>query len=80
MAMESRKLTTWQPEKANRVFAALRNIGWSVKRHPDHAYYVLEREDWPDYIWPFRDDEVIGVCGLKRIASKTGLQPQDLIN
>jgi hypothetical protein len=78
--MESKKLRSWQPQHANRVFDALRRIGWTVKMRPDHAYYILEREGYPDYIWPFPDDLVMGVCALKRIATNTGLRTEDLLD
>jgi hypothetical protein len=38
----------------------------------------LSREDWPDFVFAFHDDDEIGPRMLARIAKKTGLIPEDL--
>ena len=40
--------------------------------------HVLERIEWPDYVFAFRDHEEIGPRMLARIAKRTGLTPDDL--
>jgi predicted RNA binding protein YcfA (HicA-like mRNA interferase family) len=68
----------WPSTKANRVFAALVRIGWSVKRQAGTSHRVLQRADWPDYVFAFHDREEIGPRMLSRIAKRTGLTPSDL--
>ena len=38
--------------RASRVFAALQRIGWSVKRGAKGSHKVLQREGFPDFVWP----------------------------
>jgi predicted RNA binding protein YcfA (HicA-like mRNA interferase family) len=63
--------------KGRKVLAALRGIGWSVKRQSG-SHRTLERIGWSDYVFAFRDDEEIGPRMLVRIAKHTGLTPGDL--
>jgi predicted RNA binding protein YcfA (HicA-like mRNA interferase family) len=70
-------MSRWPSAKARRVLAALQRIGWRVKRQSS-SHRILERPDWPDYVFAFHDDEEIGPRMLARIAKHTGLQPTDL--
>ena len=69
---------SWPASKAKRVLAALLRIGWSVKRQVGSSHRVLERPDWPDFVFSFHDQEEIGPRMLARIAKRTGLRPSDL--
>ena len=62
---------------AKRVLAALRNIGWEVKR-TSGSHKTLSRPGFPDCIFAFHDNEEIGPSMLARIAKNTGLKPEDL--
>ena len=68
----------WPASKANRVLAALMRIGWSIKRQAGTSHRVLERPDWPDFVFAFHDQDAIGPRMLARIAKRTGLRPSDL--
>ena len=68
----------WPASKANRVLAALLRIGWSIKRQAGTSHRVLERPDWPDFVFSFHDQEEIGPRMMARIAKRTGLRPSDL--
>ncbi len=68
---------SWPSTKAKRVVAALKRIGWTVKRQSG-SHRTLEREGWPDYVFAFHDKETIGPKMMARIAKKTGLTPGDL--
>ena len=68
----------WPATKASRVLAALLRIGWSVKRQAGTSHRILEREDWPDFVFAFHEQEEIGPRMLSRIAKRTGLTPDDL--
>jgi predicted RNA binding protein YcfA (HicA-like mRNA interferase family) len=68
----------WPSTKARRVLAALRRIGWSIKRQSGTSHRILERIGWPDYGFAFHDNEEIGPRMLARIAKHTGLTPGDL--
>ena len=63
--------------KVRRVLAALKRIGWSVKRQRG-SHRTLERPGWPDFVFAFHDGEEIGPRMLARIAKHTGLDPDDL--
>jgi predicted RNA binding protein YcfA (HicA-like mRNA interferase family) len=63
--------------KARRVLAALQGIGWTIKRQSG-SHRTLARNDWPDVVFAFHDDEEIGPVMLSRIAKRTGLAPEDL--
>jgi predicted RNA binding protein YcfA (HicA-like mRNA interferase family) len=60
------------------VLAALLRIGWRVKRQVGTSHRVLERDGWADVTFAFRDGEEIGPRMLARIATRTGLRPEDL--
>jgi predicted RNA binding protein YcfA (HicA-like mRNA interferase family) len=68
----------WPASKSSRVLAALLRIGWSIKRQAGTSHRVLERPDWPDFVFSFHDQEEIGPRMLARIAKRTGLRPSDL--
>jgi predicted RNA binding protein YcfA (HicA-like mRNA interferase family) len=70
-------MSQWRAAKARRVLAALRRIGWSIKRQTG-SHRILERAAWPDYVFAFHDNDEIGPRMLARIAKHTGLQPGDL--
>jgi predicted RNA binding protein YcfA (HicA-like mRNA interferase family) len=64
--------------KARKVLAALKRIGWSVKRQAGTSHKVLERSGWANYVFAFHENDEIGPRMLARIARKTGLTPNDL--
>jgi predicted RNA binding protein YcfA (HicA-like mRNA interferase family) len=68
----------WPATKANRVLAALLRTGWSVKRQAGTSHKVLQRSNWPDFVFAFHDQDEIGPRMMARIAKRTGLKPQDL--
>ena len=70
-------MSRWKSVRARRVLAALKKIGWAIKRQSG-SHFVLERQDWPDYVFAFHDSDEIGPKMLARIARRTGLAPEDL--
>ena len=70
-------MSRWKSVRARRVLAALGKIGWAIKRQSG-SHIVLERQDWPDYVFAFHDSEEIGPKMLARIARRTGLAREDL--
>ncbi len=70
-------MSRWRSARARRVLASLFSIGWQVKRQSG-SHRILEREDWPDFVFAFHDREEIGPRMLARIAKRTGLRPDDL--
>ena len=70
-------MSNWPAAKARRVLAALLRIGWRIKRQSG-SHRTLAREEWPDCVFAFHDDEEIGPAMLARIAKGTGLQPTAL--
>lgn len=70
-------MSQWRSTRARRVLAALERIGWKVKRQTG-SHRVLERKDWPNYVFAFHDREELGSRMLARIARHTGLTPDDL--
>ena len=70
-------MSQWRSTRARRVLAALERIGWKVKRQTG-SHRVLERKDWPNYVFAFHDREELGPRMLARIARHTGLTPDDL--
>ncbi|MBI2317225.1 MAG: type II toxin-antitoxin system HicA family toxin [Betaproteobacteria bacterium] len=70
-------MTSWPSSKAQRVLAALYQIGWSLKRESG-SHKTLSRPGWPDYVFAFDAREEIGPRMLARIAKRTGLTPDDL--
>ena len=71
-------MSKWPSAKARKVLTALKGIGWSVKRQSGTSHKVLERSGWSDYVFSFHDSDEIEPRMLSRIASKTGLTPDDL--
>jgi predicted RNA binding protein YcfA (HicA-like mRNA interferase family) len=63
--------------KAKRVLAALRRLGWTIKRQSG-SHRTLSRDGWPDVVFAFHDSDEIGPKMLARIAKTTGLSPRDL--
>jgi predicted RNA binding protein YcfA (HicA-like mRNA interferase family) len=70
-------MSEWSATKAQRVLAALKRNGWSVKRQTG-SHRILKREGYPDYVFAFHDGDEIGPRMLARIAKHTGLRPEDL--
>lgn len=70
-------MSAWPATKARRVLAALRRIGWRVKRQSG-SHRTLARDGLPDVVFAFRDQEEIGPRMLARIARHTGLRREDL--
>ena len=70
-------MSIWPSKKAKKVLAALKRIGWSVKRQRG-SHIILSRPGWPDYVFAFHGGEEIGPRMLSRIAKRTGLKPKDL--
>jgi predicted RNA binding protein YcfA (HicA-like mRNA interferase family) len=70
-------MSRWPATKARRVLAALLRNGWSVKRQTG-SHRVLQRPNFPDYVFAFHDDDEIGPRALARMAKHTGLTPDDL--
>jgi predicted RNA binding protein YcfA (HicA-like mRNA interferase family) len=68
----------WPSAKAGQVLAALLRIGWSIKRETGGSHKILERPDWPDFVFSFHGREEIGPRMLARIGKRTGLGPSDL--
>ncbi len=70
-------MSQWPAAKARRVLAALRRMGWRIKREAGSPR-TLAREGWPDVVFAFHDQDEIGPKMLARIARHTGLTPEDL--
>ena len=70
-------MSQWPAAKASRVLAALFRLGWTLKRQTG-SHRTLTRNDWPDVVFAFHDNEEIGPRMLARIAKRTGLTPDDL--
>jgi len=70
-------MSIWPSKKAKKVLAALKRIGWNVKRQRG-SHIILSRSGWPDYVFAFHGGEEIGPRMLARIAKRTGLKPEDL--
>jgi predicted RNA binding protein YcfA (HicA-like mRNA interferase family) len=70
-------MSQWPSAKASRVLAALKRIGWTIKRERG-SHRVIARDGWPDFVFAFHDGEEIGPRMLARIAKHTGLKPTDL--
>ena len=70
-------MSQWPATKAKRVLAALKRIGWVVKRQSG-SHRVLERIGWPDVVFAFHDGVEIGPGMMARISKQTGLSPGDL--
>jgi predicted RNA binding protein YcfA (HicA-like mRNA interferase family) len=70
-------VATWPATKASKVLAALKRIGWKVKRQAGGSHKILERSGWPDYVWAWHDGVELGPAVLARIAKSTGLNRSD---
>ena len=70
-------MSAWRTVRARQLLAALQRIGWTVKRQSG-SHRILERANWPDYVFAFHESEEIGSRMLARIAKHTGLTPDDL--
>lgn len=70
-------MSSWGARKTKIVLGALLRIGWRVKRQSG-SHKILERADWPDFVFAFHESEEIGPRMLSRIARRTGLRPEDL--
>ena len=70
-------MSQWPSKSARRVLAALLRIGWSIKRQSG-SHRTLSRQNWPDYVFAFHDNDDIGPSMLAKIAKQTGLKPDDL--
>jgi predicted RNA binding protein YcfA (HicA-like mRNA interferase family) len=70
-------VSNWPSVKASRLFAALLRIGWTVKRQTG-SHRVLQRPDWPDFVFAFHERDEVGPKMLARIAKHSGLKPEDL--
>ena len=62
-------MSAWGSAKARKVLKALLKIGWTVKRETGGSHRVLERADWPDYVFAFHDGTEIGPRMLARISN-----------
>jgi predicted RNA binding protein YcfA (HicA-like mRNA interferase family) len=70
-------VSNWPSVKASRLFAALLRIGWTIKRQTG-SHRVLQRPDWPDFVFAFHERDEVRPKMLARIAKHTGLKPEDL--
>jgi predicted RNA binding protein YcfA (HicA-like mRNA interferase family) len=70
-------MSNWPSTRARRVLAALQRVGWAIKRQSG-SHRTMSRDEWPDFVFAFHDDEEIGPRMLVRIAKRTGLRPEDL--
>ena len=67
----------WPATKAKRVLAALKRIGWQVKRQSG-SHRTLQRPDWPNYVFAYHEGVEIGPKMMAQIGKQTGLTPADL--
>lgn len=70
-------MNNWSSSKSKKVFSALLNIGWEVKRI-NGSHKILSRHGWVDFVFAFHDNEEIGPKMLSRISKHTGLTADDL--
>jgi len=68
----------WPSVKARRALAALRRIGWTIKRQGGSSHRILARPGWPDVLFAYHDRVTLGPTAMKVLAKKTGLTPKDL--
>jgi predicted RNA binding protein YcfA (HicA-like mRNA interferase family) len=59
------------------VLAALLRIGWAIKRQSG-SHRTLSRPGWVDFVFAFHDGDEVGPRMLVRIATHTGLRPENL--
>ncbi len=67
----------WGSAPARRVLRSLIKLGWQIERIRG-SHQVLVRPGWPTYVFAFHPDEELGPVMLARIATRTGLRPEDL--
>lgn len=70
-------MSEWSSAKARRVLAALLRIGWSIERERG-SHRTRVRMGWPNYVFAYHDGEELGPRILVKIATHTGLSPNDL--
>ena len=70
-------MSRWGSTRARRVLSALLKRGWVLNRQSG-SHKILSKDDWPDYVFAFHDNEEIGPKMLARIAKHTGLTPEEL--
>ncbi len=70
-------MSDWKTIKARRLLTALERIGWRVKRQTG-SHKILTRQNWPDVVFAFHDNEEIGPKMLARLAKVTGLKLENL--
>jgi predicted RNA binding protein YcfA (HicA-like mRNA interferase family) len=70
-------VSSWPSKKGREVLAALKRVGWEVKRTTG-SHRVLARAGSADVVFAFGDAEEIGPTMLRRIARDTGLTVDDL--
>ena len=70
-------MSRWPAAKAQRVLAALLRTGWTIKRQTG-SHRILQKPNYPDYVFAFHDGDEIGPTMLRRIARATDLDPEDL--
>ena len=70
-------MSNWPSSKSNKVFSALLNSGWEVKRISG-SHKILSKQGWADFVFAFHENEEIGPKMLSRISKHTGLRPDDL--
>lgn len=72
-------MSKWPATKANRVLAALQDLGWQVK-HQASAHKTLTRAGYVDFVFVFalHDGEEIGPKMLARIARRLTVFPRAL--
>ncbi len=70
-------MSGWRATKAERVYAALLRIGWTLKKQVG-SHRKLERPGWQNFTFCFHDNEEVGPVALARLAKDTGLRPEDL--
>ena len=64
----------WRTVKARKVFQALLNLGWQIKRQKG-SHKILRKAGYPDFTFAFHAQEEIGPRMLARIAKHTDLKP-----
>ncbi len=70
-------MSIWSATQARRVYAALRRIGWALKKQVG-SHRKLQRDGWPNFTFSFHDREEVGPAALAKIGKDTGLRPEDL--
>jgi hypothetical protein len=60
------------------VLAALQANGWSISRRAE-SHLTLTRDGFPETVFAFPHNEMLGPVMLARLAEKTGLTPEQLV-